>query len=194
MVFLRRSLHIEMQLYNAEEFVSMDELKKRIAEVRKMKHRLRLQLMRECNHIDKEELEQFEYRLAKYMYGAESPCRAEQACRKGGGAGVQIPQPETAGKCHPGTDKGMGTQEADHRQGSRHHPQVHHLAERGAAQGKWHCVKTSYGFKLKQYAPRLLDKVTHKAAGIQRPHTRKGRTPDAGKRHRKEHAADPCRQ
>src|SRR5699024_9033798 len=53
---------------NAEEFVSMDELKKRIAEVRKMKHRLRLQLMRECNHIDKEELEQFEYRLAKYMY------------------------------------------------------------------------------------------------------------------------------
>ena len=24
--------------------------------------------MRECNHIDKEELEQFEYRLAKYMY------------------------------------------------------------------------------------------------------------------------------
>ena len=27
-------------------------------------------------------------------------------------------------------------------------------------------VKTSYGFKLKQYAPRLLDKVTHKAAGI----------------------------
>ena len=27
-------------------------------------------------------------------------------------------------------------------------------------------MKTSYGFKLKQYAPRLLDKVTHKAAGI----------------------------
>ena len=27
-------------------------------------------------------------------------------------------------------------------------------------------VKTSHGFKLKQYAPRLLDRVTHKAAGI----------------------------
>jgi hypothetical protein len=27
-------------------------------------------------------------------------------------------------------------------------------------------VKTSYGFRLKQYAPRLLDKVQHKAAGI----------------------------
>lgn len=27
-------------------------------------------------------------------------------------------------------------------------------------------MKTSYGFRLKQYAPRLLDKVQHKAAGI----------------------------
>lgn len=27
-------------------------------------------------------------------------------------------------------------------------------------------MKTSYGFKLKQYAPRLLDKVPHKAASI----------------------------
>lgn len=27
-------------------------------------------------------------------------------------------------------------------------------------------VKTSYGFRLKQYAPRLLDKVEHKAASI----------------------------
>ena len=151
--------------YNAEEFVSMDELKKRIAEVRKMKHRLRLQLMRECNHIDKEELEQFEYRLAKYMYELKAPCRAEQACRKGGGAGVQIPQPETAGKCHPGTDKGMGTQEADHRQGSRHHPQVHHLAERGAAQGSG-IGEDILRLQAETVCPRLLDKVTHKAAGI----------------------------
>ena len=68
MVFLRRSLHIEMRPYNADEFVSMEELKERIAEVRRMKHRLRLQLMRESSHIDKAELEKFEYRLAKYMY------------------------------------------------------------------------------------------------------------------------------
>lgn len=27
-------------------------------------------------------------------------------------------------------------------------------------------MKTSYGFKLKQYAPRLLDKVSHKVASI----------------------------
>ena len=57
-----------MQPYNAEEFVSMDELKKRIAEVRKMKHRLRPPADAGVQTIDKEELEQFEYRLAKYMY------------------------------------------------------------------------------------------------------------------------------
>lgn len=68
MVFLRESRHIEMQPYNAEEFISMDELKGRIMEARAMKHKLRLDLMRETNRIDREELELFEYKLAKYMY------------------------------------------------------------------------------------------------------------------------------
>lgn len=68
MVFLRKSLHIEMQPYNADEFIPMEELKGRIREARAMKQRLRLDLMRETNRIDKEELELFEYRLAKYMY------------------------------------------------------------------------------------------------------------------------------
>lgn len=68
MVFLRKSAHIDMQPYNAEEFISMEELKDRISEARSMKQRLRLHLMRETNTIDKEELELFEYKLAKYMY------------------------------------------------------------------------------------------------------------------------------
>ena len=68
MVFLRRSQHIKMNPYNAEEFVSMTELKERVKKAREMKHRLRLDLMRETNRIDKEELEQFEYKLAKHMY------------------------------------------------------------------------------------------------------------------------------
>ena len=46
-----------MQAYNAEEFITADELKKRIGEARAMKHRLRFDLMRETNRIDKEELE-----------------------------------------------------------------------------------------------------------------------------------------
>ena len=45
MVFLRRSQHIEMNPYNAEEFVSMAELKERVKKAREMKHRLRLDLI-----------------------------------------------------------------------------------------------------------------------------------------------------
>ena len=46
-----------MQPYNADEFIPMEELKGRIREARAMKQRLRLDLMRETNRIDKEELE-----------------------------------------------------------------------------------------------------------------------------------------
>lgn len=75
MVFLRRSQHIKMNPYNAEEFVSMTELKERVKKAREMKHRLRLDLMRETNRIDKEELEHFEYKLAKYMYELKAHAR-----------------------------------------------------------------------------------------------------------------------
>lgn len=41
MVFLRHSRHIGMQPYNADEFVTMEELKERVMQARDMKHRLR---------------------------------------------------------------------------------------------------------------------------------------------------------
>ena len=59
MVFFRKSIHIGVQTYNAEEFITAEELGKRISEARAMKHRLRFDLMRETNRIDKEELELF---------------------------------------------------------------------------------------------------------------------------------------
>ena len=68
MVFLRHSRHIDMQPYNADDFVSAEELKQRINDARAMKARLKLPLMQEANAISREELERFEYLLAKYMY------------------------------------------------------------------------------------------------------------------------------
>lgn len=68
MVFLRHSRHIDMQPYNADDFVSAEELKQRINDARAMKARLKLPLMQEANVISREELERFEYLLAKYMY------------------------------------------------------------------------------------------------------------------------------
>lgn len=165
MVFLRRSLHIEMQPYNAGEFVSMDELKKRIAEVRKMKHRLRLQLMRECNHIDKEELEQFEYRLAKYMYELKAHAVLNRHVEKAEALVSKFrnqkpPENATREQIKEWERKKLTT-------GKVLGIIRRYITSQNVVPRKEVAlVKTSYGFKLKQYAPRLLDKVTHKAAGI----------------------------
>ena len=165
MVFLRQSLHIEMRAYNAEEFVSMAELKERIREARQMKHRLRLDLMRETNRIDKEELEVFEYKLAKYMYELKAHAKLNRHIDKAEALITKFRNqkpPENATREQVNqweknkltTGKVLGI--------IRRYITSQNVVPRKEVA----LVKTSYGFKLKQYAPRLLDKVPHKAAGI----------------------------
>ena len=165
MVFLRRSRHIEMQPYNADEFIPMEELKDRVRKTRVMKQRIRIDLMRETNRIDREELEAFEYRLSKYMYELKAHAvlnrhieKAEALVSKfrnqkppGNATNQQVKDWErkklTTGKVLGIIRKYITSQ--------------HSVPRKEVA-----LVKTSYGFKLKPYAPRLLDKVTHKAASI----------------------------
>ena len=165
MVFLRQSLHIEMQVYNAEEFISMTELKDRIHEARRMKHRLRLDLMRETNRIDKEELDVFEYKLAKYMYELKAHAKLNRHIDKAEALVTKFRNqkpPENATqeqikqweKNKLTTGKVLGI--------IRRYITTQNVVPRKEVA----LVKTSYGFKLKQYAPRLLDKVPHKAASI----------------------------
>ena len=165
MVFLRQSLHINMRAYNAEEFISMTELKERIREARQMKHRLRLDLMRETNRIDKEELEVFEYKLAKYMYELRAHTKLNRYIDKAEALVTKFRNqkpPESATqeqikqweKKKLTTGKVLGI--------IRRYITMQNVVPRKEVA----LVKTSYGFKLKQYAPRLLDKVPHKAAGI----------------------------
>ena len=165
MVFLRRSRHIEMQPYNADEFIPMEELKDRVRKTRAMKQRIRIDLMRETNRIDREELEAFEYRLSKYMYELKAHAVLNRHIEKAealvskfrnqkppeNATNQQIKEWErkklTTGKVLGIIRKYITSQ--------------HSVPRKEVA-----LVKTSYGFKLKPYAPRLLDKVTHKAASI----------------------------
>ena len=164
MVFLRRSRHIEMQPYNADEFIPMEELKDRVRKTRVMKQRIRIDLMRETNRIDREELEAFEYRLSKYMYELKAHAVLNRHIEKAelvskfrnqkppeNATNQQIKDWErkklTTGKVLGIIRKYITSQ--------------HSVPRKEVA-----LVKTSYGFKLKPYAPRLLDKVTHKAASI----------------------------
>ena len=165
MVFLRRSRHIEMQSYNADEFVMMAELKERVRQAREMKHRLRLHLMRETNQIDKEELELFEYKLAKYMYELNAHANLNKHIDKATALVTKFrnqkpPDNATREQAKEWERKKLTTAKvlAVIRK---------YIANQNVVPHKEIAlVKTSYGFKLKAYAPRLLDKVEHKAASI----------------------------
>ena len=165
MVFLRKSQHIEMQAYNADEFISMTELKERIREARRMKYKIRFELMRETASIDKEELKVFEYRLAKYMYELKAHAKLNRHVDKAEALVTKFRNqkpPENATreqikqweKNKLTTGKVLGI--------IRRYITSQNVVPRKEIA----LVKTSYGFKLKQYAPHLLDKIQHKAAGI----------------------------
>ena len=165
MVFLRKSLHVEMQPYNADEFISMDELKGRIREARAMKQRMRLDLMRETNRIDKEELELFEYRLAKYMYELKAHAALNRHIDKAEALVTKFrnqkpPENATNEQVKEWERKKLTTKKV--LSVIRRYITSQNIVPRKEVA----LVKTSYGFRLKQYAPRLLDKVQHKAAGI----------------------------
>ena len=165
MVFLRKSCHIEMQPYNADEFIPMEELKGRVREARAMKQRIRIDLMRETNRIDREELEAFEYRLSKYMYELKAHAVLNRHIEKAEALVSKFrnqkpPENATNQQIKDWERKKLTTGKV---LGiiRKYITSQHSVPRKEVA-----LVKTSYGFKLKPYAPRLLDKVTHKAASI----------------------------
>ena len=165
MVFLRRSRHIEMQPYNADEFIPMEELKDRVRKTRVMKQRIRIDLMRETNRIDREELEAFEYRLSKYMYELKAHVVLNRHIEKAEALVSKFrnqkpPENATSQQVKDWERKKLTTGKV---LGiiRKYITSQHSVPRKEVA-----LVKTSYGFKLKPYAPRLLDKATHKAASI----------------------------
>jgi hypothetical protein len=165
MVFFRKSIHIGVQTYNAEEFITAEELGKRISEARAMKHRLRFDLMRETNRIDKEELELFEYKLAKYMYELKVHAKLNRYIGKTEALVTKFrnqkpPENATNEQGKEWERKKLTTKKV--LAVLRRYITSQNVVSREEVA----LVKSSYGFKLKQYAPRLLDKVPHKAAGI----------------------------
>lgn len=165
MVFLRRSRHFEMQPYNADEFIPMEELKDRVRKTRVMKQRIRIDLMRETNRIDREELEAFEYRLSKYMYELKAHAVLNRHIEKAEALVSKFrnqkpPENATNQQIKDWERKKLTTGKV---LGiiRKYITSQHSVPRKEVA-----LVKTSYGFKLKPYAPRLLDKVTHKAASI----------------------------
>lgn len=165
MVFLRKSLHIEMQPYNAEEFISMSELKERIREARQMKYKKRLELMRETNSIDKDELKMFEYKLAKYMYELKAHAKLRKYVNK---AEALVSKFRNQQPPENATQEQLKQWEKNKLTTTRVLGIIRRYitSQNIVPRKEIALVKTSYGFKLKQYMLHLLDKVPHKSASI----------------------------
>lgn len=165
MVFLRKSVHIEMNPYSAEEFVSMKELKGRITEAREMKGKLRLALMQETNHIDKAELEVFEYKLSKYLYELKTHESLKKHLDKAVALVTKFRNQKPPEGCSNEKFKEWEKNKLTTKKVlsiiRRYITSQNEIPRKEIA-----LVKTSYGFKLKAYAPRLLDKVTHRYVSI----------------------------
>ncbi|ROT16904.1 methyltransferase domain-containing protein [Muribaculaceae bacterium Isolate-110 (HZI)] len=165
MVFLRHSRHIDMQPYNADDFVSAEELKQRINDARAMKARLKLPLMQEANVISREELERFEYLLAKYMYELKAHKRLNRHIDKTLELVAKFRNQKPPENC-------TQTQQDEWERKKLTPNKVLSVIQRyirnqnTVRRKEIALVKTSYGFKLKAYAPRLLDKGVRNAAGI----------------------------
>lgn len=165
MIFLRKSVHIEMNPYSAEEFVSMEELKGRIAGAREMKGKLRLALMQETNHIDKAELEVFEYKLSKYLYELKTHESLKKHLDKAVALVTKFRNQKPPEGCSNEKFKEWEKNKLTTKKVlsiiRRYITSQNEIPRKEIA-----LVKASYGFKLKAYAPRLLDKVTHRYASI----------------------------
>ena len=165
MVFLRHSRHIDMQPYNADDFVSAEELKQRITDTRAMKARLKLPLMQETNAVCREELERFEYLLAKYMFELKAHKRLNRHIDKALELVAKFRNQKPPENCTQA--------ERDEWERKKLTPNKvlsvirRYIRNQDTIRRKEIAlVKTSYGFKLKAYAPRLLDKGVRNAAGI----------------------------
>ena len=165
MVFLRASDHIEMKAYRDDEFVSTEVLRRRIAEVREMKQSQRLYLSRETASLDKEELEAFEYRLAKYLYELKAHAGLREHLPKAEALVAkfrnQRPPDDCTNEEYKKWEKNKLTTAKVLATIRRYISRQNVVPRKEVA-----LVKTSYGFKLKAYAPRLLDKVEHRVANI----------------------------
>lgn len=165
MVFLRSSEHIDMQPYHAEEFLSLEELCKKVSQAKRMKSGLRLALMQETILLDTEELRYFDYKISKYLFELKTHKHLRKHYNKSL-ALVSKFRNQKRPECL--TDAARKEWEQSKLTPNkvlgivRRYITNQYVVPRKEVS----LVKTSYGFKLKGYAPGLLRNVTHREASL----------------------------
>lgn len=167
MAFMRASRHITMQPYNAEEFVSMDELKNRIAAAREIRKNLKLKLHQEASTETKAEREAFEYRLKKYLFELKTHPQLQKHYDKAIALVTKFYNQQPPDYCT--TEERKVWEKKKLTYGKVLSVIYGYIKRQNIVPRKEIAlVKTNYGFRLKGYAPRLLDGVERKYASLNR--------------------------
>lgn len=165
MAFLRNSEHIPHSPYLPEEFVTFGELTQRVGKAREIKHSLRLKLMQEGRNVSEGELREIEYKLTKYLYELKTHPHLRERYDKALALVTKFRNQRPPVDCSV-------EEEREWEKRKLTGPRVLSILKKYISRQykvprkEVALVKTAYGFKLKGYAPRLLDKVTHRYSSI----------------------------
>ena len=165
MVFMRESKNIDMKPYNAEEFVSMEELAERIAEAKGITAESKLQIQQEAKEEVSAENREFEYKLKKYLYEIKTHKSLQKHYDKSIALVAKFRNQRPPEGCSVDERKEWDKRKLTYKKVlavlKRYIKNQNVVPRKEVA-----LVKTNYGFKLKGYAPRLLDKVEVTAVSL----------------------------
>ena len=165
MVFMRRSENITMQPYIADEFVYMDELQSRITTAKALRQSLKLKLMQEsCEEVQSQE-RSFNYTLKKYMYEIKTHKNLKKHYDKSVALVAKFRNQKRPDNCTEEQRKEWDKRKLIY---AKVLSVLHRYIKRQdiVPRKEVALVRTRYGFKLKGYAPRLLDGVEHRYASL----------------------------
>lgn len=161
MVLMRRSENIAQTPYKADEFVTMEELAVRVQQARKLKQEQRIQLNRENLVENTEEYKTYQYKVKKYLYELKKHPHLQKHYGKALALVTKLRTQKPPDNCS----------HEEYKEWEKHKLTP---AKVLAVLRRYICnqyvvprkevalVRTSYGFKLKEYAPRLLDGIDRK--------------------------------
>ena len=161
MVFSRKSEHINTNKYQPEEFLDYEELKERIHQFKQVKNRLKHKINRESYMITYREEKEFEYKLKKYLFELKTHPHLRKHFKKSIALVSKLKNQKTPKisdnySCWKSEDSRLTYKKVLSIIG-RHIKMQNNIPRKKIA-----LVKTSYGFKLKGYAPNLLKSVEQK--------------------------------
>lgn len=173
--FLRESVNIVMNPYSADTFITFEEMKKKIVEAKGIKQENKLKIHRETSELTLSEEQRFEYKVKKYLYELKAHKRLQKHYQKAASLVSKYRNQKPPTDC---TDAELKEWERSkltinkvlsvlkrYIQNQEIDPSKKDVISR--TKNKEVClVRSKYEYKLKGYAPRLLDNVPVKSVKI----------------------------